>query len=130
MAFLVGASGRVYASLPIDPSRGFPQSFPLQFANRTYRFRLYVNAPFHVVKDKTLVLDLPSAEAFLVVQVELDQPSGTRLLIFLRKVVPSLEYEAENITLIFPQQQVAVRNLNGEGTFGSQVTGGVAPRWA
>jgi hypothetical protein len=130
MDFLVGPSGRIYAPLSIDPSRGFPQSFSLQFANRTYRFRLYVNAPFHLVKDKALVLDLPSAEAFLVVQVELDQPTGTRPLIFLRKVVPSLEYEAENIALTFPQQQVAVRNLNGEGIFGSQVTGGVAPRWA
>ena len=130
MDALVGASGRTYTQLPIDGSRGFPQSFPLVFAGRNYRFRLYVNAPASLVKDKTLVLDLPSPGAFLVVQVELDLPTGTRQPIFLRKVVPSLEYEAENIALIFPQQKVAVQNLNGQGSFGSQVTGGITLRWA
>ena len=128
MATLIGASGRTYTPLPIDGNRGFPQSFPLVFASRNYRFRLYVNAPASLVKDKTLVLDLPSPEAFLVVQVELDLSTGTRQPIFLRKVVPSLEYEAENIALIFPQQRTAVQNLNGQGDFGSQVTGGIALR--
>src|SRR5712692_9693571 len=114
METLIGASGRTYTPLPIDGSRGFPQSFPLLFASRNYRFRLYVNAPASLVKGKTLVLDLPSPEAFLVVQVELDLPAGTRQLIFLRKVVLSLEYETENIALIFPQQRIAVQNLNGQ----------------
>ncbi len=125
---LVGASERTYTPLPIDGGRGFPQSFPLVFASRNYRFRLYVNAPASLVKDKTLVLDLPSPEAFLVVQVELDLPTGTRQPIFLRKVVPGIEYESENIALIFPQQRVAMQNLNGQGDFGSQVTGGIALR--
>lgn len=125
---LVGASGRTYTPLPIDSSRGFPQAFPVLFASRNYRFRLYVNAPATLLKDKSLILDLPTPEAFLVLQVELDLTGGIRQPIFLRKVVPNLEYEAENIALIFSQQGVAVQNLNGQGNFGSQVTGGIALR--
>jgi|ERR1041385_702144 hypothetical protein len=124
----VGTSNRSFSPLPIDSSRGFPQSFPLLFANRNYLFRLYVNVPAAEVEDKSEVLDLPSADAFLVVSVELDLPDGTRQPIFLRKVVPGLEYEAENIALVFPQQRVAVLNLNSNGEFGSQVTGGIALR--
>lgn len=130
MSGLIGAIERTYTPLPIDVSQGFPQSFPLLFANRNYRFRLYVNAPTSLVKDKTRVLDLPSPEAFLVVQVELDLSAGIRQPIFLRKVVPGLEYEADNIVLTFPQQRVAVQNLNGQGDFGSQVAGAIALRWA
>jgi hypothetical protein len=130
METLIGASGRTYTPLPIDRRRGFPQSFPLVFASRNYRFRLYVNAPASLVKDKTLVLDLPSPEAFLVVQVDLDLQGGISQPIFLRKVVPGMEYESENIALIFPQQRVAVQNLNGQGSFGSQVAGGITLRWA
>lgn len=130
MDTLVGTSGRTFTPLPIDGNRGFPQSFSLVFAGRNYRFRLYVNAPAHLLKDKSLILNLPTPEAFLVLQVELDLTGGIRQPIFIRKVVPSLEYEAENIALIFPQQQVAVQNLNGQGNFGSQITGGIALRWA
>jgi len=130
MKIPVGASGRTYTPLPIDGTRGVPQSFPVFFANRTYRFRLYVNVPAARVRDKTLILDLPSADAFLVVGVELDLPDGTRHPIFVRKVVPGLEYEAGSIAIVFPQQRVAVQNLNGQGEFGSQITGGIAPRWA
>jgi len=128
MSILIGTTERTYTPLPIDVSRGFPQSFPLVFSNRNYRFRLYVNAPATLVKDKTQILELPSAEAFLVVQVELDLANGIRQIIFLRKVVPDLEYATENIALIFPQQRVAVKNFNGQGDFGSAITGAIAPR--
>jgi len=84
--------------------------------------------PAAEAEDKSEVLDLPSADAFLVVSVELDLPDGTRQPIFLRKVVPGLEYETENIALVFPQQRVAVLNLNSSGEFGSQVAGGIALR--
>jgi hypothetical protein len=124
----VGTSNRSYSPLPIDSSRGFPQSFPLLFANRNYRFRLYVNVPAGQIADKSKILELPSANAFLVVTVEVDEPDGTRQPIFLSKVVPGLEYESGNIAMVFPQQRVAVQNLNGQGEFGSQVTGGIALR--
>ena len=128
MDTLVAASGRTYAPLPIDSSRGVPQFFPLLFANRNYLFHLYVNVPAARVADKSLILDLPSADAFLVVKVELDLADGTRRPIFLRKVVPGLEYETGRIAMVFPQQRVAVQNLNGEGDFGSQIIGGIALR--
>lgn len=130
MEIPVGTSGRTFTPLPIDGSRGVPQSFPVFFSNRNYLFRLYVNVPAARVTDKTLILDLPSADAFLVVAVDLDLPDGTRQPIFVRKVVPGLEYEAGNIAMVFPQQRVAVQNLNGQGEFGSQITGGIATRWA
>jgi hypothetical protein len=126
----VGTVNRSFSPLPIDSSRGFPQSFPVLFANRNYLFRLYVNVPAAQIEDKSKVLDLPSADAFLVVSVELDLPDGTRQSIFLQKVVPGLKYESGNIAIVFPQQRVAVRNLNSAGEFGSQVTGGIALRWA
>jgi hypothetical protein len=200
MDALVGASGRTYTLLPIDGTRGFPQSFPVLFEGRSYQFRLYVNiptallhvkptalasavtagdavitvtstvgfptrAPFRVRIEKEVlvitamtanvwavtrgadsttpaahasgtpvvytitVLDLPSPEACLVVHVMVELPDATQHPIFLRKVVPGLEYEVENIALLFPQQRVAVSNLNGVGDFGSQVIGGIATRW-
>lgn len=128
MSILIGAVERTYTPLPIDVSRGFPQSFPLVFSNRNYRFRLYVNAPAALIKDKTQIFDLPSPDIFLVVQIEIELSSGIRQPIFLRKVVPDIEYEADNIVLIFPQQRIAVKNLNGQGDFGSQVTGAIALR--
>lgn len=130
MNALVAKSGRQYSPLPIDGMRGFPQSFPLLFGGRTYHFRMYVNIPAELLTDQLTFLDLPSDQAFLVVQVEHELADGTRETIFLRKVVPSLEYEAEHLALIFPRQLVARSNLNGQGDFGSQVIGGIAPRWA
>jgi hypothetical protein len=150
---ITGNSGHVYAPLPIDGNLGFPQAFPLVFGGRTYRFRLYVNiapfftadsaaildlpqpdaGPFRVQGDGTLaplVFDIPVPQAFLVVRVDQDQPGGTTRLIFLRKVVPNLEYQAGDIALTFTQLRVAVKNLNGQGAFGSLVIGGIAPRWA
>lgn len=206
MEILLGQSGRSYAALPIDSSRGFPQSFPVLFGGRTYQFQLYVNVPASVIQratysygsqtilssaldgvatsiivsstdsfprstpfkvrieDETLlvtgiagtslsvnrgadgtkasahssatpvahvtpVVDLPYPYAFLVAKVEIGLSESERYPIFNRKVVPSLEYLAGDIALFFPQQRIALQNLNGQGNFGSQVTGGIAPRW-
>jgi hypothetical protein len=150
---ITAASGHVYAPLPIDGDRGFPQVFPLLFNGRTYRFQMYVNVSSALTTDATavlalpfpengparvqpdgtlapLVFDIPVPQAFLIVRVDQDQPGGTTRLVFLRKVVPGLEYQAGDIALTFAQMLVAVRNLNGQGAFGSLVTGGIAPRWA
>jgi hypothetical protein len=119
---------RAYTPLPIDATLGFPQAFPVVFNGQTYRFRLYVNVPVAGVVDKTAMLELPTDDAFLVVQVERQLADGTVAPIFQRKVVPALEYVAENIALTFTAQRVAVRNLNSEGNFGSVVSGGIAAR--
>ncbi len=127
---ILSRSGKSYTPLPIDSTRGFPQSFPLSFEGRTYQLSLYVNIAAPQLTDKTTVIELPIPQAFLVVRVERENPNQTRDTIFLRKVVPSLEYAAENIMLTFPQQQISASNLNGQGNFGSNVLGGIAKRWA
>jgi len=125
-----GKSGRQFAPLPIDNTLGFPQSFAFLFGSQIYHFKLYVNIAAELLTAKRDSIELPSQTAFLVVRVDRELGDGTRQTIFLRKVVPELEYEAENIVLSFPRQLVARNNLNGQGDFGSQVTGGIAPRWA
>jgi hypothetical protein len=68
---------------------------------------------------------LPDAQRFLVVRVDVVGADGTAQPVFLRKVVPSLEYRSGGLGLYFPTQIVARRNLNGVGNFGSNVIGGV-----
>ena len=69
---------------------------------------------------------LPDARRFLVVRVDVVGTGATAQTIFLRKVVTSLEYRAGGLGLFFPTQIVARRNLNGVGSFGSNVIGGVS----
>lgn len=129
MEVLVGKSGRTYTVLPIDGTRGFPQTFPLLFGSQTYHFALYVNVAGDLLDDKPFI-ETPSAAAFLVVRVDREASDGSRKTIFVRKVVPNIEYSAGDIALLFSQQKVARKNLNGQGSFGSLVTGGIASRWA
>jgi len=125
------ASGRSYTLLPIDATKGFPQGFSFVFDSVTYFFSLYVDIDAALLTDQSVDLfQLPSKAAFLVGRVDRENPDSTRSTIFLRKLVPELEYEAEDIALFFPQQTVARQNLNGQGEFGSVVMGGIAPRWA
>ncbi|WP_397569647.1 hypothetical protein [Schlesneria sp. T3-172] len=148
MAISFSDSTRTYTPLPIDADQGFPQSFPVVFGGVTYRFRMYVNASPSLTSNPSAIFDLPAMEPslassmlrpspdltrpqmYLVVRVDRDLPDGKMQSVFMRKVVPELEYLAGEIALAFPVQRVAVRNLNGTGTFGSKVTGGIASRWA
>jgi hypothetical protein len=124
------ASGRTYTPLPLDPTRGFPQSFPVLFGGTAYHFGLHVNVAAERLGTPDELLELPGRDAFLVVRVEREAAGGERETILLRKVVPGLEYECGDIALVFRAQRVARRNLNGQGDFGSTVTGGIASRWA
>jgi hypothetical protein len=72
------------------------------------------------------VMVLPDAQRFLVVRADILGTDGTTQTVFLRKVVPSLEYSVRGIGLYFPTQIVARRNLNGVGSFGSNIVAGVA----
>jgi len=71
------------------------------------------------------LMALPDGQRFLVVRVDVLGTDGTQQTVFLRKVVPSLEYRAGGLMLTFPTQIVARRNLNNPGNFGSKVVGGV-----
>ena len=127
---MTGPSGRTFTDLPIDGTRGFPQEFPFLFDGRTYHVRLYVDALRENFGDRSAVLELPSDTAALIVRIERQGDAGDRKTIFLRKVVPQLEYDAEEISITFQAQRVALQNLGGTGDFGSQVTGGMRSRWA
>ncbi len=129
MDIIYGKSGHQYSPLPIDNRKGFPQSFSLLFEGQTYHFSLYVNVKAHVIKEEWDFLELPSERAYLVVRIECEKTDGIRDTVFLRKIVRSLEYEAENITFTFPKQRVARMNLNGQGNYRSEIKGGIASRW-
>jgi hypothetical protein len=72
------------------------------------------------------LMTLPDAQRFLVVRAGVIAADGTLQTVFLRKVVPSLEYRVGGLMLTFPSQVAARRNLNSPGNFGSNVIGGVS----
>ena len=123
---IIATSGRTYDPLPIDNAAGLPQVFPFLLGGVRYQFTLYVDAPEDSLGPLEELMTLPDALRFLVVRVDVLGSAGAQQTIFLRKVVPSLEYRAGPLALTFPTQIVARRNLNGAGTFGSNVIGGVA----
>jgi hypothetical protein len=118
-----------YLRLPINADEGFPQSFQLNVSGRIYRVLLYVN----VLEGEAATPDdhiyrLPELGAFMVMRVD-RETAGTPQVIFQRKLVLNLEYEAAELAFLFRRIWVAKRNLNGVGAFGSEVNGGVAARW-
>jgi hypothetical protein len=123
------APPRAFEPLPIDNTRGFPQSFSMLFEGETYHFRLYANLPAESLAGVEF-LDLPSGGGHLVARVEQDADGGARRVLFLGKVVPELVYEVETIALEFPVQRVARASLNGQGDAGSRIEGRIARRWA
>jgi hypothetical protein len=129
MDILTGQSGKTFLPLPINAEQGFPQSFPLLFDGRTYHFNFYVNAAAHILAKRPEFIEVPTEEAFLVLRLEREVGDAAREVIFLRKIVPDLQYEAEELALFFTEQKIARDNLNGSGAHGTQVVGGIARRW-
>jgi hypothetical protein len=120
----------VFEKLPIDNSAGFPQSFSSLFNGITFHFSLYVNIAAERLAGDVDFIELADHDAYLVVHVEREDSVGSRRTVFLRKVVPGLVYEIDQIALSFPVQRVARANLNGRGDAGSMVEGRIANRWA
>src|SRR5581483_6579494 len=104
--------------------------FPYRFNNQQYRIRMYVDIDSDLLTKDATTFTLPKSNAFLVVQVDREDPNGARTTIFLRKVVPGLEYETDSIVLTFPKQILAKASINQRGDFGSDIEGGIAARWA
>ena len=75
----------------------------------------------------TSAFELPLPGAFLVLQVDREEPTGLVTLLR-RKLVRDVEYRAAELALTFRTMLVDRRNLNGSGSFGSLVVGGVARR--
>lgn len=129
-------SGQTFRALPVDTTRGFPQSFPLLFEGRTYQMTLYVNVAWEALTDEVHFLDLPSAEGHLALRVEVLGDGGAARTIFARKIVPGIEYRIGGIVVTFPgaptapdNLRIARGNLNGTGVLGSRVVGGIASAW-
>jgi hypothetical protein len=122
---VIGPSGRIYDPLPVDNAAGFPQSFPFLLGGVRYEFSLYADVPEAALGRMDELMVLPDPQRFLVVRVDVLGTDGTLQTVFLRKVVPSLEYRAGALAITFPTQIVARRNLNNVGKFGSNVVGGV-----
>jgi hypothetical protein len=117
-----------YLALPIDPAEGFPQAFRLSLAGRSYQFRLYANVAEEILDGAAGdLLDLPAKGAFLVLSVDREEPAGLTTILR-RKLAPGVEYHAAELALTFPTMLLDPRNLNGAGSFGSRVVGGVALR--
>jgi hypothetical protein len=120
---------RAFSTLPINADEGFPQAFRLTFGESTFRISLYVTR----IEDRPpqeldVVYELPTKEAYLVMTVTREGPEPE--IIFHRRIVPDNEYEAHELAFVFRELRVHRRNLNGVGSFGSVVRGGVASRWA
>jgi hypothetical protein len=122
-------SERLYLKLPIRPDEGFPQAFQIAFLGTTYEFQFYVNVleTDAAVSDDDRIFDLPERGAYLVMRIA-RIAAGTRTTLFHRKLVPNHPYEAGELALVFRRMRVARRNINGFGSFGSDVIGGVAQR--
>lgn len=119
---------RTYLQLPINADEGFPQAFRLSFLGNTYQIALYVNALEGVqARPDDYLYQLPAPDAFLVMTVQREEPAGP-VILFRRKVVCNLEYEAAELAFFFRTITVAKRNLNGIGAYGSTISGGIAAR--
>jgi hypothetical protein len=125
---VTGMAALEFSRLPIDPAEGFPQSFRLALAGRTYQFRLQASVTEQVAEAAPDgLLDLPAEGAYLVLAVGREEPAGLTPVLR-RKLVPGLLYQAAELALTFRTMRVDRRNLNGLGSFGSDVVGGVAVR--
>lgn len=117
-----------FLRLPIDAAEGFPQAFRLAVAGRTYRFHLHANVSEELIDSAPQgPLELPADGAFLVLAVDREEPGGL-VPILRRKLVTGVEYPAAELLLTFRTMLLDLRNLNGIGSFGSEVVGGVALR--
>ncbi|MCM6771970.1 hypothetical protein NDR87_03245 [Nocardia sp. CDC159] len=118
-----------YLRLPLDADQGFPQAVRISLGGRIYLLSAHVNVTDETLLAQPKPLALPSPGAFLALAVTTEEAGRTRVL-FRRKLVPDLEYQARELALVFTELAVHPLNINGSGAHGSSVVGGVALRWA
>ncbi|WP_433634293.1 hypothetical protein [Nocardia sp. CA-120079] len=118
-----------YLRLPIDADRGFPQAVRISLGERIYVLSIYANVTDEDLLEQDAVLTLPQQGAFLVMEISTDEVDGTRIL-FRRKLVPDVEYEAHELAMVFTELAIHPLNLNAPGAYRSSVVGGAALRWA
>jgi hypothetical protein len=126
-----------FLQLPVNADEGFPQAFRIAMGSQTYTVTLQVDVAEELLptpgapagNDSRLeaVLQLPQPGAFVVATLARDDAAGGTVLLR-RKLVPGLIYRAGELLLTVQSMQVALRNLGGPGSFGSQIVAGVALR--
>ncbi|MBO3103830.1 hypothetical protein [Cellulomonas fengjieae] len=123
-------------TLPVDADDGFPQSFLLGMAERTYRFELYVDVPEHLLNqeaDRRTTIDVVGsatspAQGMLVGVAVRQSPDGTPVPLLRRRFLPGLVHTAAELVLVVDEVRIAVGNLNGAGAFGSVLRARVGVR--
>jgi hypothetical protein len=134
------AAGLQFFQLPVVADQGLPQVFSSTVGATSYDFGVYANI---TVGDSDLPetrydLAPPSGLAtpadppgYLVLRIVRQDTDGPQV-IFLRKLVPEpglIHYGAE-LAIKVTTAILARGNLNGAGSYGSQILIGVAQRWA
>jgi hypothetical protein len=126
-----------FLQLPVNADEGFPQAFRMAVGDQIYTVTLQADvaeellptpgAPPGTDNRLDAVLNLPQPGAFLVGTLARDDADGETVLLR-RKLVPGLVYRAGELLLTVQSMQVAMRNLGGPGSYGSQIVAGVALR--
>lgn len=137
MRTLTSPTGRRYESLPLDVSRGVPQTFSHVVGGRTYVFRLHVNAPHErLFPTPPDTLDGTDPDLALVLDVSRETQSGTRVPVFTRRLLPVQEYAFDGIGLYVPERvadrpnlRVSTRHLHGAGSHATTIALGVTSLW-
>jgi hypothetical protein len=122
-----------FAPLPITGDQGLPQAFSCDIGDASYDFGVYANLTVPEDDPPETLYDLasPDAPGHLVLRVVRQAEVGTQVLLLRRLVAePDLVHAAGPLAVRMTQARIARGNLNGTGSFGTQVTIEVARRWA
>ncbi len=134
------AAGLQFFQLPVAADQGLPQVFSCTMGATNYDFGVYANITVGESDPPETRYDLtpPSGLAkpadppgYLVLRIVRQGTDGPRV-IFLRKVVPEpgLIHYGSELAIKVTAAILARGNLNGAGSYGSQILIGVAQRWA
>ncbi|WP_428338690.1 hypothetical protein [Mycobacterium sp.] len=134
-----------FFQLPVVPDEGLPQVFTCPVGAGSYDFALYANLTVPDDDPPETMYDLSTYDpstfkapaeplspvGYLVLRVTAPSPAGPQVIL-LRKLVPEpgLIHYGGALAVKVVQAKVARGNLNGFGHYGSQITIGVAQRWA
>jgi hypothetical protein len=129
-----------FSQLPVLADQGLPQAFSCTIGATSYDFGVYANINAAEGDPPQTLYDLaaPAGLAgpadppgYLVLRIARPGPNGPQV-IFLRKLAPEpglIHYGAE-LAVKAVTAIVARGNMNGTGSYGSQIVIGVAQRWA
>jgi hypothetical protein len=136
----VAGAGLSFFQLPVAADQGLPQAFSCTVGVTSYDFGVYASINVGEADPPQTLYDLSSPSelaaaadppGYLVLRIARQGAAGPQV-IFLRKLVPEpglVHYGAE-LAVKVTTAILARGNLNGTGSYGSQILIGVAQRWA